>query len=173
MEHFFDLLKITIPAALVLYGVYLTVRSFLNKEFEKHLAQAKINNSATAFPIRLQAYERMALFLERIAINNLIIRLNQKGMSSAHFQQFMLSEIREEFNHNLSQQIYMSDESWNHIKNAMEDVVVLINQSAEPLPKETDSMILAKGIFENATKRENDANQLALLFLKKEVRELF
>jgi seryl-tRNA synthetase len=85
----------------------------------------------------------------------------------------MITEIREEFNHNLSQQIYMSDESWKHIKNTVEDIIALINTSAQKLGEDARSVELAKVIFNEMEKREVDPVEMALSEVKSEIRALF
>src|SRR5436305_409786 len=91
-----DFIQILLPAALVLYAMYLTVKSFLDKETERKLIDLKTKNSEIVVPIRLQAYERMCLFLERITPNNLLVRLNDTAYSAMELQQVLLSEIRQE-----------------------------------------------------------------------------
>ena len=173
MDPVIDLIKIILPAAIVLYAVYLIVKSFLNREFERKVLELKMKNTETILPIRLQAYERMALFLERISPNNLILRLRDHSLSSREFQQKLLSEIRHEFNHNLSQQVYMSDESWNLIKKAMEEIVVVINSAAGAGDGEGSSTDLSKSIFEVMIQKEEDPVAVALTYLKNEIRQVF
>ena len=173
MEIFGDLIKILLPAAAVLYGMFLTVKTFLNKDFEKRLVEIKIKNTEQVLPNRLQAYERMCLFLERISPHNLVIRLNDPLYNVIQFQQKLLFEIREEFNHNLSQQIYMSDQSWALIRNSMEEVISIINKSSIDLPQDGRSIELAKMIFENLIQRNEDPTLKALKFLKNEIRQVF
>lgn len=173
MELAADLLKILLPASLLLYGVFLIVKTFLNKEFEKKQIEIKIDNNKIVLPIRLQAYERMCLFLERISLNNLIIRVNDPSYSVGQLHQRLLAEIRNEYNHNLSQQVYMSNEAWNLVKKAMEDTTSIINTSSEQVISEARGIELAKKIFENHLKQGTDSISIALLFIKNEVRMVF
>ena len=168
-----DLLKILLPAAAVMYAMYLTVRSFLNKDFEKKLIDIKVRNNEIVLPIRLQAYERMALFLERISPHNLILRVNDPAYNVAQLHQKMLMEIREEYNHNLSQQVYMSDQAWTMVKNAMDEVVAIINASSSSLPPELRGIELARAIFENLVQKNEDPVSKALKFIKKEIQQVF
>ncbi len=173
MEQIADLIKIIAPASLVLYAVFLVVKSFLNKEYEKKVLDIKMENTKIVLPIRLQAYERMCLFLERVSLNNLIIRVNDPSFNSLQLQQTMLQEIRNEYNHNLSQQVYMSDEAWNMVKKAMEDIVSLINTASEHVSNESRGIELAKKIFEIHLNRTTDSLGGALLYLKSEIRTVF
>jgi hypothetical protein len=173
MQEFVDLLKILLPAGVVLFGMYLTVKTFLTKEFEKRLVDIKIKNTETVLPIRLQAYERMALFLERISPSNLVVRVNDPSFSSVVFHQQLLHEIREEFNHNLSQQVYMSDQAWENIKRAMDDVVSIINMAADKTNPQSRSIELGKNIFDLVGARNEDPVNNAIKFLKNEIRQSF
>jgi hypothetical protein len=173
MEAVIEFGKILIPAALVLYAVYLTVRSFIIKEIELKKLEIRTRSIETILPARLQAYERMTLFLERIAPQNLLIRLNNPGFTARDFQRVLLDEIRNEFNHNVSQQVYMSEEVWNQVRNAKEDLVLTINDAASALQTEATSMDLSKKIFELIMAKQVDLIGLALSELRKEIQQTF
>ncbi len=173
MELVADLIKVLIPAGLVLWAMYLTISSFLKKEISQKELDIKAESIKTLLPIRLQAYERMALFLERISPNNLLIRLSGRVATVAEFQQLMLIEIREEFSHNLSQQVYMSDEAWLTIKNAMNETVTLINLSAKDLAPEASALALSKQILEVVLAKNVIPSDDALKFIKQEMRDNF
>lgn len=173
MELVTDLIKVILPASLVLWAMFLTVSSFIKKDLvEKELA-IKAETTKTLLPIRLQAYERMTLFLERISPNNLLIRLNGRTSNIIEFQQLMLAEIREEFSHNLSQQVYMSDEAWTVVKNAMNETVALINLSARELAPNAPALELSKRIFEVIMEKNVNPSDEALRVIKQEIRESF
>ncbi|MFZ5999642.1 MAG: hypothetical protein ACOYW3_03970, partial [Bacteroidota bacterium] len=127
MDALIDLIKIVVPASIVLYAVYLMVRSFIIKEIELKKLEIRSRSIETVLPVRLQAYERMTLFLERTAPQNLLIRLNAPGLSARDFHKMLLDEIRSEYNHNVSQQVYISEAVWTQIKNAKEDLTLMIN----------------------------------------------
>lgn len=130
-------------------------------------------NQEVVLPIRLQAYERVVLLLERISPNNLVTRLNNAAFSAKEFQQVLVSEIREEYNHNLSQQVYMSDEAWTYVSTAVEDAISLINEAGVEMGEKSKSLDLAKRIFELTLQQERNAIQLASSFLKEEIREVY
>src|SRR6202161_1604458 len=112
MDALIEFGKILIPASLVLYAVYLVVRSFITKEIEMKKLEVRTRSIETVLPARLQAYERITLFLERIAPQNLLLRLSDATYSARDFQKLLLDEIRNEYNHNVSQQVYMSEDVW-------------------------------------------------------------
>ncbi|GAB2633905.1 DUF7935 family protein [Belliella aquatica] len=173
MDFVADLLKIVLPAGLVIYGMYLTVVSFLSKEREKLLIDLKTQNTQTVLPIRLQASERLCLLLERITPNNLVRRVNQAEFSARDLHTQLLMEVREEFNHNLSQQVYFSDETWESVKRAVESVVTLINSSFQDMNDEARGIDLAKRIFQRSLDQKNDGIQIALTEVKSEIRIYF
>ncbi len=173
MDAVIEFGKILIPASLVLYAAYLLVRSQIQKELELKRIDVRGQSIATVLPIRLQAYERMTLFLERISPQNLLVRLNTAGMPAREFHQLLLQEIRNEFNHNVSQQVYMSHEVWEMIKNAKEDLIVTINEAAGEISPDALSIELSKRIIEKFVNRPVDLTTHALIELKKEIQRSF
>jgi hypothetical protein len=173
MNEIFELLKVILPAGIVLYAMYLTTKSFLNKDLEKKLLEVRGKSTEIILPNRLQAYERMCLFLERISPGNLVLRLNDKSYSAKELQGILVADIRNEFNHNLSQQLYMSDQAWTLIKNSVEQMVSLINQAAGELPEDARSVDLARKILEHNISEDNDFIGKTLSFIKAEIRQVF
>jgi hypothetical protein len=173
MDALIEYGKILLPASLVLYAVYLMVRSFIIKEIELKKLEIRTRSIETILPNRLQAYERMCLFLERISPPNLLLRLNNQGYSAREFHKLLLDEIRNEYNHNVSQQIYMSEDVWNMIKNAKEDLTILINESSSQMGPEATSLDLARKIFELSLEKKVEPISHALSELRKEIQQTF
>lgn len=179
LEFLSEFIKIVLPAVLVTYGMYLVIKTFLQKEFEKRAVDIqiknmdiKIKNNELILPIRFQAYERVCLFLERIAPHNLILSSNEPGMTAGQLQQQMLFTIREEFAHNMSQQVYMSDEAWKHVKTAMENIVSVINNAAQVVPSDAKAIDLARVIVEVLMQLQEEPTAPALQFVKNEIRQV-
>lgn len=173
MDALIEFGKILIPASVVLYAAYLMVRSQIQKEIELKKLDVRGRSLEAVIPHRLQAYERMALFLERISPQNLLLRLNTGGMQAREFHQLLLQEIRNEYNHNVSQQVYMSPEVWDLIKNAKEDLTITINEAAMEAGPETGGTDLSRLIMEKVIRKEVDAIGYALVELKKEIQRTF
>jgi hypothetical protein len=173
MDALIEFIKILVPASIVLYGAYLLVRMFIQKEVNLKKLEVRGKNIETVLPNRLQAYERMALFLERISPQNLLVRLSTAGMTSKEFHQLLLSEIRNEYNHNVAQQVYMSEDVWNLIRNAKEDLILSINDAAGEMAIESTSLDLSRKIFEKSINKQVDPIAHALTELKKEVQQTF
>ena len=179
MELLLEFMKLVLPAAIVLVAMYLTVKAFVNKdfelaqkEFEKKLADLKIENSKVVLPLKLQAYERICLFLERISPNNLLIRVNDPAFTVGQLQQKINMDVRDELNHNLSQQIYMSDDAWTLVKRTQEEIISIVNKAAEKVDRNDRGIELAKQIFEELINRQANPCDVTLKFLKDEIRTL-
>ena len=173
MESFIQFLNIILPASIVLFGMYLIVKSFLEKDFQKKLVEVKLKSSEIILPIRLQAYERICLLLERISPANLVPRVNDQSFNAAVFNQKLIAEVRDEYNHNLSQQVYMSDAAWEITKSAINDLNSILNASAQTVDPEAKGIELAKNILQRYSSLEIDPIQLALLTVKAEISQFY
>jgi hypothetical protein len=98
--------------------------------------------------LRLQAYERLTLLVDRIALPNLISRVNQAGVSAREMQMLLTRSLKEEFDYNISQQIYVTPDSWNAVKNLKEQNILVVNQLASALPPHATGLDLNKLLLE-------------------------
>ena len=153
--------------------MYLTITTVAARIFEKQKWDIVTKNIEITLPLRLQAYERMCLFLERITPGNLLLRLVASAGNAQELQGLLLHEIREEYNHNLSQQIYMSNDAWEQVANAMNEIVAIVNQSSGLVSSEAPATDLAKTILSQVIEKEVQPSTHALKFLKNEVQTLF
>ncbi len=172
-KELLEVLMYFIPAAMVLILMYMLVKKFLEKEYKIKLLEAKRAIQQDVLPVRLQAYERMVLFLERVAPNNLLYRVNKPGMTARQLHTELLLTIRTEYEHNITQQVYISPQAWAIIRNSKEDLIRLINISASKVGEKASSIDLSKSIFEVILKDESMPTQKALDVIKHEVRQLF
>jgi len=168
-----ELLTLLIPAGLVLYGMYLTIRAMIDRELKQQRQEIRSRTTETLTPIRLQAYERMTLFLERITPNNLLLRLGNAAPTALDLQQLLLREVREEYTHNLAQQLYMSQETWELITAALNEVVALINQSAAEVAPDAPALDLSKRILDRVIQTNAQPVAPALRAVKTEVQRTF
>ena len=173
MDVLVEIVKITLPAGLVLYGMYLITKSNVERELEKARLQVRSKSIETVLPNRLHAYERIALFLERISPSNLVVRLNNGQYTAQEFQQILLNEIRNEYNHNVSQQVYMSEELWDLVKTAKEDLILSINDAAAGMKEKATSIDLSRVILDKFMAKDVDPMAFALIQLKKEISQTY
>jgi hypothetical protein len=111
--------------------------------------------------------------LERTSPHNLVLRVNNSVYTAVQFQQQMVQEVRDEMNHNLSQQIYITPQAWALTQKAIEDTISVINTSAQGVDPQGPSLDLARAIFETLIRTEAAPNEAALRVLKEEVQLLF
>ena len=141
-----------------------------NEDSRRHFLIQKDAQKNT-MPIRLQAYERMALFLERINPPKLLVRVSPPSADKEEYEGILIKNIENEFDHNLSQQIYISDECWNVIKAAKNATIQLIRKSAMS-DKIDSSDKLRESILSDLLDKQTPSNA-ALSYIKKEVGELW
>lgn len=172
-ELIFDLLKIVLPSGLLLLGMYFLVKKYVDRDYKLRLLELRMKNADAITPIRLQAYERMTLFLERITPSNLLIRVSGSGQTATDYHRMLINDIRNEYNHNLSQQIYMTENTWEKIQAAKENVVTLINRSFHEMPDKSKGTDLAKRVLETIIAQETDPTEQAIRLMKREINEVF
>jgi len=173
MDTFFEILKLILPAGIVFLTAFYSIKKFLDNEQKKRLIELRKDGQKVVAPIRLQAFERVTMYLERISPNMLINSLHKQGMSARMLQEEMLSTIRNEFNHNLSQQVYMSNEAWLRVKNAKEEMIKIINVTASKVGDHGSGTELSKIILQLAMKIDKFPTDLAIDYLKDELRKSF
>ncbi len=173
MDNILEILKYTVPAIVAVAGAILVVKSFIDKETSIQKHEYVLRNQKIITPVVMQSYERMVMFLERISPANLITRVQEPGMTAQQLQMSMLKQIRAEFEHNISQQIYVSEESWDLVKNSKESLIKLINVAANDMQDKAAAMSLSTAILDVYLKVENPPIEVAIASIKKEFYENF
>lgn len=172
METFADILKITIPALIVFFTAWVLLRNMIKNDQDKRRQELLLQNSRVVTPIKLQAYERIILFLERISFESMLVRVSTSDMTALTLHTTLLSTIRSEYEHNLSQQIYMSQQAWEVVRNARSNMIKIINSEAEKLPQNSTGMDLSKRLFEKIMELEQEPTRVAIDFIKAEVAKI-
>jgi len=173
MQALIELLKYTVPSLVVLATAYYLLKMFLDKEAEKTQMQIRLDVQKITLPVRMQAYERLVLLLERIEPAGLLVRTNMPGMNASQLQSALVQSIRAEFEHNLSQQLYVSTKAWEMVRNAREETIKRINTAAMKLAPDATSADLASLILINDIDADQSAVKGALDLLKSEARNNF
>lgn len=169
MENIFDILKITIPALIVFFTAWILLRTMIRNDQEKRKQELILQNSRTITPIKLQAYERIILYLERISLESLLVRVSSAGMSATQLHLALLNAIRSEFEHNLSQQIYVSHQAWEIVRNARSNMIKIINTEIEKIPPKSSGIALSKQLLERIMELEEEPTRAAIDYIKSEV----
>jgi len=168
-----EILKYTLPALFVFLATYLVMSKMVKSEQLRLKAENVLNNQKFITPIRLQAYERMVLLMERISPQSLIMRTQRQNITNQELQSALLKTIRSEFEHNMAHQLYISDKAWEMVRMAKEDCIKFINQTALQTKPDGNSLQLCKLILENTMDRELDPTTKAINYLKEEIRTMF
>ncbi len=108
--------------------------------------ELKVQALKIIMPLKVQAYERFLLYLERVQLPQLVKRIYTPGMEKGTLHLLLLQNVREEFEHNLAQQLYVSNSTWNAVFNAKEELVNQINTTFEQLKDEEDVSIIAQSL---------------------------
>lgn len=169
MDFTLNVLSFILPAVIVFMAVYLVLQKFLEEDYKKRLLGIKQENVRTMTPLKLQAYERITLFLDRISPDNLVVRLSKSNQSADQLRKLLVGTITEEFNHNVSQQIYVSDQAWEVVVQVKEQIIAIVNQSYKELPEEAKGTDLGKAILNKLLEAKVKPTSLAIKFIKKEI----
>lgn len=174
MNALIELLKIIIPSGVVFAAAYFLVKRFLDNDQKRREFELKKSNQSMITPLKIQAYERVVIYLERITPNNLVIRVNKNAVNARQLHLELVNAIKSEFEHNLSQQIYISEGAWKMVKNAKEEILQLINIASSKVPNEASSKELAMTILNITSNLEKKLpTELAIEYIKKEIAQNF
>jgi hypothetical protein len=164
---------IFIPAAITALTAWLTLRSVHQKELKKQMLELKFRSQEVITPIRLQAYERTALLLERMKPESLLLRHTGSQLTVNSYRHILLTSIRNEFEHNLSQQVYVSAALWDAVREAKEETVRMIHAAAGKLLAEASGNDLAQAILEINVRTIPQPSDRALAVLKEEIKNMY
>ncbi|MBR3520840.1 MAG: hypothetical protein IKN77_12110 [Paludibacteraceae bacterium] len=170
MNFLLEIAKITIPGILVLLAAYYVLRDLLRNAERTRFYEMKKESAKALTPVKLTAYERLALFLERMKPESLLIRTQMPNMTVHELHIALLNTIREEFEHNVTQQIYVGNDVWLLTRNAKDSLIQLVNSIASDMPDDMPALELSKMIIERYNAVNETPIDLALSALKSEVK---
>ena len=175
-----QIIVLLLPSLVVLGIVYFMMQGFIEsmekmfqEEHRRRKDETKTANHGLVAPLKIQAYERMILFLERIAPSNLVMRIHHSGITAHELHAELIQALRAEFEHNLSQQVYLSIGAWEMIKTAKEETAKIINISAEKTAASATGLDLGQNIISISSQLKKLPTDVAIEFLKKEFAEKF
>lgn len=166
-----DWLAFTVPS-IMLFGIaYYFVNGWLRTQERMESSKSRRALRELTLPLKLQAYERLALYIERIRVEQLILRMRSRDMRAHDLTSLMLLTIQQEYEHNMSQQIYVSDQLWQIIRMAKTQNEEFISSVARSLPKEASGGDLLEALAEAAASREEAPLQTALRAIRMETQK--
>ena len=166
-----ELVSYTLPTLIMAFVAYNFFELYTKNETEKRKYLLQKDTKPDTLTLRLQAYERMTLFLERINPSQLLVRVTPISNDKIDYQNFVIAQIEQEFEHNLTQQIYISDECWSIImtaKNATIKTILLATQNE----KISDANQLRENMLKDLFDKPSPSGA-ALAFIKNEVAQLW
>lgn len=170
-EIIINLVLFTIPALITGIIAYYFFKEHTKNEDGRRRFLLHRDMQVNAMPLRLQAYERMALFLERITPTKLLVRVIPKSSNKEDYESLLIATIEQEYEHNLSQQIYMSDECWNIITAAKNATIQLLRKAS--LLEKTDTANKLREVVLTEMMERRAPSDAALSYIKKEVGEMW
>ncbi len=171
--YLLEILKYVLPALIIFLIVYFLLKSFFDNENKKRELEIRIEQQKTITPLKLQSYERLTILMERMTPNNLIFRISQPGISASQLKIDLIQDINNEYNHNVSQQIYVSHQAWQIVRIVKEEMINIINTAYSGLGPNAVGIDLSRAIFETLIKMETVPTNKALDFLRKEFQLIF
>ena len=170
MEALWQGIAYCLPAILVGVVFFVLVRRMLDHDERMRRMELQLQTQKVSLPTKLQAYERMALLMERIALQNLVLRTHKPGMRSRELQSELLKTIRAEFDHNLAQQVYITSKTWEVIKTAKEETIKAVNIASTRVEDHADGMEMVTVLFDIITRLERLPTDVALEAIRSEAR---
>jgi len=171
--YLLDIVKYTIAGIGVIWIAFYLVKPYLDKSERIQLLEFKKSVSNQTLPLRLQAYERIILFIERINPENMLIRLNSPGYSAADLHSIIISEVRNEYQHNITQQIYVSSRAWAVTKRIKNDTINIISTAFKSLPENATALDLGRTILTHLSQAEENPYEIGAELIRKELEYLF
>jgi hypothetical protein len=170
-QRILDLFLYAIPTVITGMIAYYFFKEHTKNEDGRRRFLLKKDLQVNAMPLRLQAYERMALFLERITPSKLLIRIPPISSNKEQYETLLIQSIEQELEHNLSQQIYVSDKCWNIILAAKNATIQIIRKAS--LSEKTDTANKLREVVLTEMMERRSPSDAALSFIKEEVSELW
>lgn len=167
LDVLYVVLLALIPGILVLVVAVFFLNKYVENEEKRRRYLLFSENQKQLLPLRLQAYERLVLFSERISPENLLQRISPIDENIKNYESLLVQTIDQEFIHNLTQQIYVSQSCWRNIKACKNEIIALIRKSAmvtkDATAQEFRTLLLKKSL------EDGSPSQLVLQQIRKEV----
>jgi hypothetical protein len=162
------IIGLTIPSIVVLLAVYLMFKQYFQHQTQIRVMDSRREKTQITLPLRLQAFERLILLCERIDLPDLLLRLRTPGTSSNALRSAMLLAIQQEYEHNLTQQLYVSEELWNILMTAKDKTMDLIAVAAVGLEPNATAEDYANQLMTIASAEQSLPSQIAKRAIKTE-----
>jgi len=168
-----DVVVLGLGVFIALIAIYYVLKIDIQRFFNLKTIELNRESKAQILPLRLQAHERLIIFVDRINPANLLVRLHQQGIGVATLQAGILNEVRSEYQHNITQQLYVDSVTWNVVRKLKDDTITMVNNAVQGLPANTNGIELSKAILQHMASIDENPYELTIDLIKKDIQELF
>jgi len=165
---YYEIVLLMIPVLLLFGAIYLLFRQFFKNQYKLQVALAARSGAESTVRLKLQAYERLMLFCERIAVKSMLLRLQSTHMTAMDLQAALVLAVQQEFEHNLSQQLYVSDKLWMIIDLAKDQVIEIVVHVGSNLTPESSAEDMSKQLILFLESQKKSPVETAKSAIKKE-----
>jgi hypothetical protein len=173
LPYLLDILKFTLAGLGVVWLAFYLIRPYLDRSENLQMVELKRTISGQTLPLRLQAYERVVLFVDRVNPGNMLIRLNATAYSAAELHNRMVNEIREEYQHNVTQQIYVSARAWAVVKRVKDDTLSIANNVIKGIPADASGLDFSRVLLAHLAQLEDNPYDIALNLIRQDMEGFF
>ncbi|WP_345950307.1 hypothetical protein ABDD95_02385 [Mucilaginibacter sp. PAMB04274] len=168
-----DILKLTVAGVGIVLVAFYLFKPYMDKTQRLQVLELKKAADNQTLPLRLQAYERIVLFVERINPANLLVRLNGSAYSAADLLRLAVQEVNDEYQHNITQQVYVSSRAWAVVRRLKDDTIGLLNGTLRSLPENATGLEFSRALLTHLSQLENNPYEIAAGMIHKDLEELF
>jgi hypothetical protein len=172
-EYLLDILKFTLAGIGTVYVAFYLLKPYLDRSERVQMIELKKTISSQTLPLRMQAYERIVLFVERVNPANMLIRLAGSVDSASELHSLVVAEIRNEYQHNMTQQIYVSSKAWAVVKRVKDDTLSVVTNAVKALPENATALELSKTVLAHLSHLQDNPYDIATSIIREDMEQLF
>jgi hypothetical protein len=168
-----DIVKLFVAGMAVVGATFALIKPYIDRNERIQLLELRKAASNQTLPLRLQGYERVVLFIERVNPATLLIRMNANSYSAAELHSLAIAEIRNEYQHNVSQQIYVSTKSWAIVRRVKDDTMSIITNAMKGLPEGASGLDLSRTVLGHLASLEENPYDIATILIRQDLDNIF
>jgi len=165
-----EIVKYTLPSLIVFATSYYILKQYIDSQYNMKAMELKSRYRKDAIPLKLSAYERLLLLCDRLHLPNLILRLKVRDMNAMDLKNAMIISIQQEYEHNMAQQLYTSQQLWDIITLTKNDLMSMVNRAAENFNSSDNANALADAIVKEYAAMDKNPLNLSISAIKEEAK---
>ncbi|HLF64876.1 MAG TPA: hypothetical protein VI603_14025 [Saprospiraceae bacterium] len=166
---YWTIILVIVPTLIVFGIVYILMKAYFDNQLKLRMLENRDANAQISRPLKLQAYERLMLFCERVSLPNLILRIQSSEMSAKDLKSALVVAIQQEFEYNLSQQLYVSDKLWQIVKLAKNQMIEIVTHVSTRVSPKASAEEFSQQLILFIESQKKDPIETAKTAVKKEV----